>query len=247
MTTETVSTEITQANRDALKRYEQTALAMLAEGTSLADILEDLFTKTSAVEVHPPEPVPVLAITDDQRKALREIVSVYGVVAPTKPVILTDSELATLVHEREIIDTILPFLTSRKDKSIREAFANHFDRLVEEDWSDEGQEAEIPTDRHGHYAVKQEQPVPGTARKVQRLVSGGKPKIGSVEIQVAYERGDLSHDEYLAVTTKPEVKRDFDEAKARAAIKKDPALAVKLAGLMKASPPTTTIKVVKQS
>lgn len=193
--------------------------------------------------VKPPEITPtafeVSKITDEQRAALVAIVDLYGKVVPTEPRLLSAEELTAIVREREVINTLLAFLATRKDTSIRETLANHLDKVVES----QPKADEQPKDQKGHYAVKQSVPVEDTDLHVQRIVSQPKPKVSGASVQAAFRAGELTREEYISLTTKPEVEREFDEVKARNAIKKNPALLFRLAKATTKSNPTTTIKV----
>lgn len=205
--------------------------------TTLADVFGSVagvgFAK---VERKPLPPVP--AITDDQLEALKMLPSLYGQVVPSSPRKLTQPELRALVTERNLIDKILGFVEKRKSESIRETLANHFDATVPK--SDEGH----PTDAKGHYAVKQEEPVPGTGLKAQRIVSGGKPSLTIAMLEKALADGVIDRKTYLACTRKPDSPRILDEHAMSQAIKKNPPLLFLLASVAKPTSPTTTIKVV---
>lgn len=180
-------------------------------------------------------------ITDEQKKALRQIVDLYGQVVPTEPRLLTPTELTLITKERKTIDLLLKFLEARKEESIRETLAYHLDKVAEA--QDDFDPETAPKDRRGHYAVKQKQPVPDTDLNLNRSVSHPKPTIDGATIQALHEQGVLDRAEYLALTSMPVVKRNFDETKAREAFKKNPALLFKVAKAVKQGLPTTTIKV----
>jgi hypothetical protein len=181
----------------------------------------------------------VATITDAQRAALARLPEVYGRVVPEEIRALTGDELAAIADERETINTILTFLETRKADTIRETLANHMDQVLE----GKGDQSQTKRDGRGHYAVKHAVPVPGTDLKVKRSVSNPKPTIDGATIQRLHEAGKLTREEYLALTKMPDVKRNFDEAKAREAFKKDPALLFKVAAAVRQPPPTTSITI----
>lgn len=205
--------------------------------TSIANVLIDAFApKTDSTA---PATVKIPALTEEHREALRLLPEVYARVTPTEPRRLTQAELEALVTEREVLDLIEALVTSRKKNSLREHLANHMDRVAET----KGLAAEgSVTDDKGHYYVKDEEPVPGTGRKVQKIVSDPKAQVSSAKLLEMYEAGDLTREEYLALTTQPTT-RVFDETKARKAIKKNPGLLTKLAQATVRPDPTVTIKV----
>lgn len=187
-----------------------------------------------------PEAVKPIPITEAQKAALARIVDVYGQVAPSSARALSKEEQKALVEERDVIDEVLGLLAARKDKSIRETIANHLDRVAEKNGADE----HSPKDRNGHYAIKQDEPVEGTMRKMQRSVSDPKATVSSAMLLDLHNAGVLDRAEYLSLTSVPEVSRTFDEAKARKAIKANPGLLSKIAQATTKPAPTTTIKVV---
>lgn len=191
-----------------------------------------------------PKAVAAIKITDEHRQALARIVEEYGQVVPETPRLLTPDEQAAIVAERDTIDVILGLLTKRKDTSIREAIANHLDRLAEaEAGGPDAARERYGVNKDGHYTVKQDVPVEGTTRKMQGIVGEPSPTVSSEALLEAHERGDLTREEYLAITRVPEVGRVFDEAKAREAIKKDPELLFKIARTTVKPAKTLTIKV----
>lgn len=214
----------------------------------LAAVVGDRIPVTRPVPVAPPVP----AITEEHRKALAEIASLYGIVAPTEPRLLTNDELAALAKERTAIDTIVDILGKRKSEGIREAVANHADKLLENDGKARREPKTDPetgevieeasnTDANGHYTVKQVIPIPGTDQKFERRVVETKPKVNGAVIQAAYDAHKITRAEYLAVTVVPEIKRDLSEEKLRKAIKKDPGLLFRLAEFAEAGSMTTSI------
>lgn len=187
-----------------------------------------------------PEAVKPVPITEEQKAALAKVADVYGKVAPSSARLLTKDEAKALVEEREVVDIVLALLTTRKDKSIRETIANHLDRLAEKTL---GADEHSPKDRNGHYAIKQDEPVEGTMSKMARSVTDPKATVSSAMLADLHAAGVLDRAEYLSVTSVPEVPRVFDEAKARKAIKANPALLSKIAQATTKPAPTTTIKV----
>lgn len=219
------------------------------KNVSVADIVA-MLDEGSMVEA--PEPpkrslVPP-TITDEQREALKRLPELYGRVVPEEPRLLEPAELTMIVQERQTIATLLDLLEPRKADTIRETLACHLDLLLEAD--PEVDTSTLPRDKKGHYAVASEVSVEGTGLKVKRVPTGGKPFMSDADIQAADMSGDLDHKDYLAITSKPVVappRRRFDEEKARAAIKKDPALLFRLASLTHKGEYGTTITVPKDN
>lgn len=227
MTTDIVSPEHAKALADRKLTF--------AEVLRLVGNPFEVSSEPQAAAVHVPE------ITKEQREALLRIVQLYGVVIPAERRVLAEGELAALMEERETIVKLLSFLVPRKDNSIRETISHHFDVLIEQDSSFDA-ENPPPKDAKGHYAVKQEVPAPGTGKVWQRIVSNGKPTFTDADVERLHTEGLLTREQYLSLTKTPEVKRVFDEEKARKAIKKDPEL---LRILARAARPGTTTTVIK--
>lgn len=210
------------------------ALAALAEG------------KGSIVKVDN-KPPPVPQITEAQKLALARISNLYGSVKPDTVRLLTDDELVALVNERDTIDEIIGFLGKRKDESIREALANHFDerwRAIVKQAEEEGTfVAEVGTDKKGHFTVKQEESAPGTGRKAERIVSGGKPILTIDGVEKALADGKIDRKTYLSITQKPDIPRVLDAPGLEKAVKKDPNLLFALAEFTTPTNVTTSITV----
>lgn len=225
-------TDLTKAQTDkAIK-------AITTENADIAQVLTETFTPdTTSVA---PATVKIPVLTEAHLKALKTLPEVFARVTPSEPRMLTEQEQQALVAERDTVDLLLSLLKARKDGSLREHLANHLDRLAEEEGL--ASEGDV-TDKKGHYFVKQDVPVEGTGRKVQRIVSEPKPRIDSAALLRMHEEGDLSREEYLSLTVVPEVSRVFDEPKARKAIKKHPHLLRKIAQATTRPDPTITIKV----
>lgn len=204
--------------------------------------LSEVLARLSDLAPTPAVPVVhVPAITESQRQALSDLPDLYGRVVPEGRRLLSEDELVDIVTERVAIDAVLAFAKKRKDESIRETLANHADLVAEVER--EGDDP-LPTDAKGHYAVKQEIPVAGTGKKVQRLVSGGKPELTSALLLAAVDSGVLTREEFLSLTKMPESPRVLDSTKVGVALKRDPGLLFRLAEVAQPVAPITTIKVV---
>lgn len=237
----TISTTVaTPLDAEALVRQVMAQIDTGKGKVSLAEAIGSVLNgqiSHTAVRVE----VPVVPeITDAHREALAKIPLIYGQVTPKIPRLLTKDEQKAIVEERAAIDVVLGLLATRKDTSIREALASHLDKVAEKD----GLATDTTEkDSRGHYALKQDSPVEGTSVKISRSVSEPKPVISSKSIQEAHEAGLLSREDYLALTSLPEVAREFDEVKASKAIKKNKDLLFRLASATTQAAKTTTIKV----
>lgn len=208
---------------------------------SLSDLIESVMTPEPPVVADKKPPVPA-PLSEAQIDALKRLPEVYGRTTVKTDRKLTEAELVALVEERDLIDLVLAAIDKRKSESIREALANHLDHLVPEDERDSARK-----DKRGHLAVKQEVPVPGTGRKVQRIVSGGKPNLTIQHVEELHAEGAIDRKTYLAITRKPDLPRVLDEDGLHKAIQKDPRLFFLLGSKAEPTTPTTTIKVANDS
>lgn len=207
---------------------------------TFAEALEKVLSAEVKTVAARPEAVKPIPITEEQRAALAKIPEIYGKVAPSSARILSKAEAKDIVEERAVIDTVLGLLAARKDKSIRETIANHLDRDAE---THLGADEHTEKDANGHYALKQDFPVEGTSLKMSRSVTDPKATVSSAMIEELHKAGVFDRAEYLSITSVPEVARNFDEAKARKAIKANPGLLSKIAQATTKPAKTTTIKV----
>lgn len=238
--TEPEETPEDEAGRAAL--VKSTAVLLGQGKVKLADIWAALTSPPVEGEKADRTPAKPKPLTDPERAALSRLPKVYGVVAPDTVRLLTDEEAVAIVEERETIDLILGLLEKRKSGSIREALANHLDLLLEQ-MGDAEELAGYPVDDKGHYQTRQDVPVPGTGKKIQKTASEPKPNLSSAGVQEAFADGAIDRKTYLSLTTMPEVERQLDEAKLTKAIKADPNLLWTLRGYTTVGKKITTIKV----
>lgn len=244
MTESQTSPEATPSQREVVQK----AVAKIAAGKNvdLGAVWSALLGERSAevAKVGSRQVPDVVALTDEQRKALRRLPEVYGSVVPLEDRRLTEDEMEAIVVERTVIDTILAPLKKRKEESIREVLANHLDHLLEA----ETPEADRPSsDPKGHYRTRQDVSVPKTGKKVQRTVTDPEPYLTAAAALRAYEDGAIDRATYLKITTKPDVPRVLDESGLTKAVKKDPSLMLALAQYTERNDPVTTIKVVNDT
>lgn len=208
--------------------YDEIVRLLLASGKSVPELLAQVEkVAAKSVDVKVPQNVP---ITKEQSEALDKIRTVYGKVAPKSVRTLTVGELTEVADERMTIGEALVFLLRRKDEEIRQMLHNHFDTRID-DAIENGDidEDDIPAvDDHGHYLVKQEEPVPEKGMKFQRRVTDPDVAVSSPKLAEAAIKGHFTRAEYLSLTVEQPVKRVYDEAKAQKAIAKNPELLKKL-------------------
>lgn len=234
--------ELTSEQKALAKR---TAAEITAGKVQLADVwaalrVEPEVRRTGDPERRPPKP---LALSEDEKIAIKRLPEVYGRVAPEDNRLLTQEELVLLIEERGIIDTVLKVIKTRKDESIRETLANHLDHVFLH-VADADTVALTPIDKKGHVQTKQDVPVDGTGRKVQKTVSDPKPQLSMASVEQAHKDGKIDRKTYLKITRMPEVPRVLDEPGLAKAIKDDPSLLYVLAPYTTVADKITTIKVV---
>jgi hypothetical protein len=184
----------------------------------------------------------VPAITEAQRDDLTALPGVYGSVVPTERRDLEPAEITALMQERERIDSVLAFAKKRKEETIRETLANHFDVAYEQS---EDFDPETPVDPKGHYIFtdEMEADAPGTGKKFVMKASNPSPTIDNALLEQAFDNGDFSRSDYLSITSVPPVARVFDQQRAQKAIKANPALLGLIATAAKAGTPVNTLRI----
>lgn len=206
---------------------------------SLAELIGVTTDQPAVRVVASPQPVAnPTSISDEERIALTRLPEVFGVVNPDTVRELDSAEIEAIATERRTIDIVLGFLDTRKTAEIREIIANHFDaKAVREGLvfaadvlDDDGNviHEATPRDDKGHFVLKQKEPVGDSKDSfVRETRKGAAPTLNGAALLDAYERKEITREQYLACTRETRV---FDELKARAAIKKDPALLFRLKG-----------------
>lgn len=248
MTTEIVVQE------DLLRK----AQISLQGGSSLAKVAEIL-----AVDVEP-APAPVefpalptpLVLTEKFTDALKALPGEFGAIQPTERRALSEAEIAALYIERENLKVVLETLKKRED-GIKEAIRNHVDVDAEERGVAVakpvyGPEGEVlveatPRDLNGHYILcapsnPTRVPVEGANEEWSIEYTSGKTSINAAELEVMYANGEISREDYLALTVE---RRVFDEKKASEAILKQPSRLQIIKRLTKKTGANTSLTVRK--
>lgn len=214
----------------------------LRDGASLLDVAKTFLEPEpdhepgAAMVPFPPVPqTPIL--TDEDKAALVRLPEVFGKVIVEQRRRLEDDEIAALYDEREVVKQVMSVLDGRVEV-INENVRTHVDVDHEErgiavpkDFVREGKvltEA-TPRDAKGHYIfARPQQPtrvrIPGTNMDFSleyRKGSDSGVTIDSNHLLDLYEAGEITREQYLAVTREVRV---FDEKKASAAILRDETL-----------------------
>lgn len=204
-----------------------TAIRKITEGEiDLQAILKTITPAPAAPALPAAPPLPAV-ITEDQRKALDRLHEVFGKVVPTDRRALQPAEVTALVDERMTLDEIEKLASKRKE-GIRTAVCNHLDVEAEED----GNIPEDATrDKDGHYVLPGKVPAPDLGKAFSREVRAGTPHITADGLKALVDSGDLSHEDYLEMTTQVRV---VDENKIMLRLRKNPDL---VRALQKATTP----------
>lgn len=229
----TPSTEVAVQRYNALVRRAMDEVK--AGRMTIADVVAELAKDSLPAAPEPKAPGKVPELSPAVLEALNELPGLWeAVVIPSAPRKLTAPESAALARLRECIDVISGPLAKAKSEVIRDVVHDHLDAdaeakglafPAEEEDEDLGIVHEAtPRGANGHYLLKQVDAVPGTGKRWERRVSKGAVTMSAARIQAAYEGGRLTREQYLAVTSVPEVPRTFDPQKAVKAVVKDPAL-----------------------
>jgi hypothetical protein len=219
------------------------ALALLTKKPNAS--LADLAAQVAVVEAVQPhaeaEPFPDLPkhteASDTFRKALGQILKVFGSVEISTRRSLTQPELDKLTEEEAVIALIATTLKAR-DEAIRETIRVHMDVEAEEKGIAVPKDklgpdgsvivAATPRDQNGHYLLARSQD-PHQVQVGPVLWSqefsqpAPKPSLDMLEALLA--SGKISREEYLSVTR---AERVLDEDKMRALIRKNPKSALAL-------------------
>jgi hypothetical protein len=226
---------------------KQGQIALKDPKATLASVAAALLQEMPEVEALAPA-VPtapaVVELTPDVKDALAQIPEVFAAVQPTERRLLSDTEVAALYMERDVVKKVSEVLAGREE-NIKEYVRNHFDIVAEETGRvDES----TPRDGKGHYVVTSPSdkyevlPVEGTNQVFRREFRSGKAAVDGSRLLDMYEAGDISREDYLAFTREMRV---FDEDKALKAINDDPKRLEILARLAVPASPSTALFVRK--
>jgi len=218
----------------------------LREGASLAAVAAAMLVEMPEVEALAPAaptvPAPV-ELTPEVKQALEQMSEVFAAVQPTERRRLSDTEVAALYIERDVVKKVGEVLAGREE-NIKEYVRNHLDVVAEETGRTD---ANTPRDGKGHYVVAEKGkperlPIAGTNQAFSREFRSGKASVDGSRLLDMYEAGEISREDYLAFTREMRV---FDEDKALKAINDDPKRLEILARLAVPANPTTSLFVRK--
>jgi hypothetical protein len=214
----------------ALRRHEKTII----------DVMDDLLPAAPEHEVHT-EVVPFPAIpktpilTKEAKAALNRLPNVFAKVLVEERRALTTEEIKALAEERATLKLIVKALTGR-EAVINENIRTHVDVdheargvAVPKDKVSRTNEVIVeatPRDAAGHYIFAKPQnptrvPIPDSNEEfsLEYKRGSGQVVIDGDELLALYEEGEVTREEYLAMTREMRV---FDQEKASKAAEKNP-------------------------
>lgn len=167
--------------------------------------LKDVSAELVASKVKPGEakelvfPTPV-EVTDSVAKAIREIGKLFNKVAPESARALDQAEIAHLTAEAEALVELGKLFGTRLD-NIKEYVRNHADSTGETTGEKDSQGHNVVSAPKEPFVVK----VPGSNTHWSNEYRNGTVSNKTNKIQDMYDKGELTHDQYLALTTQVRV------------------------------------------
>ncbi len=217
------------------------ALALKADGATLGSVAEAMLADGPLDTPKKPKAPALVVMTDALIGALTVLPAVFAKKQVAEIRQLSPEELEALAEEYETIDAILKPLKTRQD-AIKENVRHHLDQrgVVSGRVNDD-----TVVDASGHYVFARPQqpdilPMPGTDKQWSNQYSSGSVSIQGEKLLTMYEAGEITRAEYLAFTREVRV---FDEAKAFAAIAKNPSMLGILKKIIKKGRPGNSLYV----
>ena len=194
----------------------------LREGSKVTDLLQQPAESKAVVNFKSPEAPKKVTLTDKAKAALVKLPRVFGGTEVTERRELTGNEVTSLFDEYQTISAIGTLMEDRKE-SIKQAVRNHIDLTAQQ------QGVGDTVDSHGFRIVASKGapvrlPVEGSNEEFSLEYRGGRAgtmSVSSEKLLDMYEQGEISREDYLALTRE---KRVFDEDKATKAVLDNPAL-----------------------
>lgn len=220
-------------------------VALREDGATALTVAQALIDQVDYTKAKDLKAAASVEMTEDLQQALTLLPKVFGGTQVTEIRQLTGSERAALYEEQQVIGVVLSAMKTR-DEAIKETVRHHMDQVA----LATGQVTkDTETDAHGHYVVASKQnpervSIPGTDKEWSREYRAGKTEIDGDRLLDLYEAGEIDRKTYLAMTREVRV---FDEAKAMAAMEKDPSLLHVFRKLIKRGRPSLSLYVRKAS
>lgn len=187
---------------------------VISNAANLTDLLRSLRFVFPAHKT-PSLPSP-RTLSQDELRALKDLPTLYGQVAPVSRRDLMESEWTLLFHERELITLISGILKDRQDE-IRTIALNAMDVQLERSQAVEG----VPQDSEGHYLVSRQNEIPDSRKAFSAELAESSPTLSLEGLQTLEDEGLISHADFLGMTRPIRV---VDESAVLAQIKERPSL-----------------------
>lgn len=214
-----------------LQRNRDISLQELA--AAITDEVPAFWAFPGQVIPFPEIPTPV-TMTAELEQALRELPEVFGKVNLEERREMTEAEILDVYREHEALKILESDLKDRRD-NLKAYVRHHMDVQAERegranpaDLIEDGEKvAEAsPRDKAGFYVLGEKgKPerlnIPETNLAFSREASSYKAELSGARLTELYEAGEITRDQYLALTREVRV---FDEDKARKSIMKDHSL-----------------------
>jgi hypothetical protein len=224
---------MTSTTSTALVALIEKGKIALRQGKSLKDVAIEIadpapeHVVTAVAVPFPPVPAP-LTITPEDKRALLDLPKVFGKVVVGERRTLAEDEITALRAEQEVLRQIENLMKGRDD-AIKEYVRNHMDVDAEE----RGQAVPkdvvrggkviveaTPRDGSGHYILASKGnpvrvPIPGTNTEYSSEYRAGTVGINGSALDALLESGEITREDYLAMTVE---RRVFDEDKAKKAL-----------------------------
>lgn len=212
-----------------LKHNPNATLAEIA--AAITEEVPNFWTVPGQVVPFPDVPTPVV-MTPEIQEALNALPEVFGKVSVDKRRTMTEEEILDVYKEHEALKALEDVLKSRRD-NLKTYVRHHLDVDAEERniavpadvFDKKGNKIAdaSPRDPHGHYVLGEKgKPerlhIPGTNQDFSREASSYKAQVDGDRLRELHEAGEISREDYLALTREVRV---FDEDKARKALAKD--------------------------
>jgi hypothetical protein len=185
----------------------------LNTGTVTMDDLGRLLAPTLPVTTGTDVPAPVV-VSEAATAAWGRLLSSLAVPLPSTVRSLSEGEIVSLLDARATITEVEKVIKDAKE-SIRTAVLNHLDLAAAADPA----VTEAAVDSKGHILRSASLSAPGTKERFSWEVSAGKAKVDEAALLAMVETGELSREDFNAVTVPVRV---FDEAKFLVEVRKSP-------------------------
>ncbi len=202
----------------------------MADQSTITDLIKFL-RKVPTEKPTPPSP-RATKLSEAVQGAIDKMPQVFGKLQMTEPRKLNDAEIGVLVDEMDSIKVIKKTMADR-EKSLREYALAHGDQIAPKD---------SPLDSAGHKVWKGEVASEDGSATIKYTARAGSPSFSHDKLQELVKAGELTHKEYLGMTTQVRV---MDEIKILTAVTKNPRLKPIVAKAIETGTPSVSVTVQK--